>query len=282
VRIPNVTGLVKVGKTFIMANRPEILFGASITATLAAVGLAAKGGYEARGIVEDERMKRVASPEPPFDTFLDYYQEFKEKAPEIPVKEKIQLTWLCYMPAAITTITAVGSTTGLHIVHVKDKKMMAQAGLAALEEVKNSAKQYEKDVKEAIEENAGVKTEEKIKNAIEEKQESRINRDPLYSVRDARTGRTFLSTESRIQASINEVNHLLNNHKDVSVNDFYVWAGMPEVEGGDEIGWSGTFVSLTWGDDHDEDGTPVREYSFSPRPKEGFDDARAPGSRPGA
>jgi hypothetical protein len=282
VKIPNVTGLVKVGKTFIMANRPEILFGASVTATLASVVMAAKGGYEARGIIDNARMKGVASPEPPFDTYLEYKEEFEKKMPDLPLKEKIQLTWLCYMPAAVTTITAIGSTTGLHIVHVKDKKMMAQAGLAAIEEVKNSAKQYEKDVKEAIEENAGAKTKEKIENAIEEKQEASSSRDPLYYVRDARTGRAFRSTESRIQASINEVNHLLNNHKDVSVNDFYVWAGVPEVEGGDEMGWSGTFVTLTWEDEHEEDGTPVREFSFSPRPKEGFDDARAPGSRPGA
>lgn len=255
-KMPNVTGLVKVGKTFIQANRPEILFGGAIVATLTAVGLAAKGGYEAGQLVLEAEHPSTAL-----------------KIPENPLtsKEKIQLTWLCYMPAMVSTVAAVGSTTGLHIVHLKDKKMMAQAGLAALEEVKASAKQYEKDVKEAISENATPKAAEKIEDAIEEKKINRLADQTMYTVQDAHTGRAFYSSESRVQEAINQVNNLLNKPSDVDLNYFYIQCGVPEIDRGDEIGWSGQNVHLKWDDTHLEDGRPARKFTFQPRPRKGFD-----------
>lgn len=254
-KMPNVTGLMKVGKTFIQANRPEILFGAAITSTIVAVGLAAKGGYDARGIVEAEEKKREA-----------------EVAPPLTGKEKIQLTWLCYMPAMVSTVASLGSTTGLHIVHVKEKKLLAQAALAAIEEVKISAIEYEKDVKEAIKENATPKTAEKIEDAIEEKVVTRSIADgTLYTVQDAFTGRPFYSTESRIQQAVNEVNNLLNKPGDVDLNYFYIQAGVPEIDRGDEIGWSGQNVHLKWEDTHLEDGRPARKFIFQPQPRKGYD-----------
>ncbi len=258
-KIPNITGLVKVGKTFVQANRPEILFGASITATIASVILAAKGGYEARGIVEAEKYQR----------FMD--SENGDPG-EFTVKEKIQLTWLCYMPAAVGTIGALGSTTGLHIVHVKEKKMLAASALAAIEEVKLSAKAYADDVKVAIEENTTPKTADKIEGAIEEKVVTRLIGDgSLYMVQDAYTGRPFYATESKIQSAINDVNELLNHNKDVDLNYFYIQAGVPEIDRGDEYGWSGKNVSIKWTDVHLEDGRPARQFTFNPQPRKGFD-----------
>jgi hypothetical protein len=267
VKIPNITGLAKVGKTFIQANRPEILFGASITATIASVILAAKGGYEARGLVDEEIRRRDAA---------------NEQEPALTSKEKIQLTWLCYMPAAITTVTALGSTAGLHLVHVKDKKALVQTGLAALEEVKTSAKEFEK-------ESLGVlSTEEKDRILTDRQKEVPIldeqgreaahvqNSDhvitAMYLVRDSHTGRDFWANENKIQAAVNEVNNLAVSRGDVDLNTFYVWAGVPEIKNGDEVGWAGgDFVTLKWQDGHREDGTPLREFTFQPPPAKGYD-----------
>lgn len=264
-KVPNIKGLVTVGRTFVQANRPEILFGASVTATLASVVLAFKGGYDARGIIDEEKVRREED---------DSYT-----TSDLTTKEKVQLTWLCTMPAAVTTIGALGSTTGLHISHIKDKKQMAAAALSAIEEVKKSAKEYVEDLQDAVEESTTPKQAEKIESAFQEK---RSMRDPLYYVRDARTGRRFLSTESRIQAAVNEVNQMLSNNKDVELNTFYVWADVPEIEEGQLVGWNaGEFVTLYWDDVHDVDGTPIREFTFSPRAHEGFDSSmpRGKGSR---
>lgn len=272
-KIPNVTGLMKVGKTFIMANRPEILFGASVVGTLVAVGAAAKGGYEARGIVEKERADRAF--EKMNNEWPQTYLEFSEKMdaePKLTSKEQIQLTWLCYMPAMVSTVAAVGSTTGLHIVHVKEKKLLAQAALAAIEEVKISANEYAEDVKEAAKETLTPKKQEELDNAIEEKQIQRGLADPThYVVVDAYTGRPFYSTENRIQQAVNAVNELLNKPSDVDLNYFYIQAGVPEIDRGDEYGWSGQNLQVYWTDSHLEDGRPARAFKFHPQPRKGYD-----------
>lgn len=263
-KIPNITGLVKVGKTFIQANRPEILFGASVIGTLATGFFAAKGGYEAGQKVLQAEFSD-----------LDLTSE-EGKATPLTSKEKIQLTWLCYMPAAIACVGAVGSTTGLHIVHVKDKKMMAQTALAALEEVKTSAKEYAKDVEDAIKENATPKTAEKIENDIEDRQAIRAASsddvvEDLYLVRDGLTGRDIWSNQHRIESAIIEVNNVLNGSGDVELNHFYRHAGFNNIPDGFNQGWSGSHVSLEWKETKRDDGRPVREFFFLPVPEKGYD-----------
>lgn len=279
-KLPNIAGIVGVVKTFTMANRPEILLGTSLTATVGAIVLAAKGGWDARGIVDDERMSRVASPEPPFDTFLEYKEEFEKDAPEITVKEKIQLTWLCYMPATIAGATALGSTGGLHLVHVKEKKALVTAGLAALEEVKKEALQFEKD-------NLGVVSNDEKQKILEERaqntpigeegnshvQSSDDYVEEMYLVRDGRTGRDIWSNQHRIEDALIEVNSVLNGSGNVELNYFYTKAGFNSVPDGLNCGWSGALVDVQWEETKRDDGRPVRVFTFRPTPSPGYDDA---------
>jgi hypothetical protein len=273
IKLPNINGIVKVGKNFIMAHRPELLLGAAITSTLGSTILAAKGGYEARGIIDAERMKRVASPEPPFDTFLEYHEEFIAKAEPIPVKEKIQLTWLCYMPAAITTTTSLASISGLHLVHVKEKKALATAALAAIEEVKEEGKRYLK------EETVGSMTTEEKEKILDERAKSgesavvKYNDGEIeerYLVRDGRTGRDIYSNQRRIEEAILTVNNYIARHGDCDINSFYENAGFDTTLDGEDWGWSGTWVDLVWDTTVRDDGRPVRRFVFRAAPKEGY------------
>lgn len=263
-KIPNITGLMKVGKTFIMANRPEILFGASITATLASVILAAKGGYEARGIVIRQESIRANN--------VTGDGEIRP-LPLLTAKEKFQLTWLCYMPAMATTVTAIGSTTGLHLVHVKEKKMLAQAALAAIEEIKTSAKEFEKESLGVLsnEEKDKVLTEREKEDGVAHIQDSDHQIEELYLVRDGRSGRDIWSNQHRIEEALNSVNVMLNRQGDCELNTFYGAAGFellfPE---GDDWGWSGDLIELAWKTDTRDDGRPVRRFDFRKAPQQGF------------
>jgi hypothetical protein len=256
IKIPNLSGLMTIGKGFIMAHRPEMLFGASVTATLGAVALAAKGGYDAG--VKVERTENTEG------RILD-------------TKEKIQLTWLCYMPAAITTVTAIGSTTGLHIVHVKEKKALAQAALAAIDEVKQQAKEFER-------ENLGILSEEEKQDVLDKRsdedgraiiQNSDGEIEELYLVRDAKTGRDIWSNERRIEDAVIEVNRAINKNGDAELDFFYTHAGFNDIPDGNMMGWSGEPIGLKWTTDTRDDGRPVRVFAFQPEPKKGFDDTHA-------
>lgn len=259
IKIPNIKGLAKAGKLVVAAHRPEILFGTSIVTTVSAVVAAAVGGYKS-----GQQVLKAEHPSYDWDEGTDV---------KLDVKEKIQLTWLNYLPAAGLTAGALGSTTGLHIVHVKEKKAIAAAALMAVEEVREQAQDYINDIAKAVDdkvEDPDLKKE--INKATAENYHARmVDADQLYLVKDEYTGRTFYSTENKIQNALNEVNGLLNT-RDVELNSFYVWAGVPEIQDGDEFGWNNRdFVTVAWEDAHLEDGRPVRAFTFRPRPKKGYE-----------
>ena len=181
IKLPNIKGLVTVGKAAVAAHRPEILFGTSIVTTISAVVMAGVGGYKS-----GQQVMRKEYP----------ILEGAEKT-ELDVKEKIQLTWLNYLPAAGLTGAALGSTTGLHLVHVKEKKAMAAAALMAIEEVKEQSKAYVDDVMDAVEKNTDAKTLDQIEKDVVDPdgdgvitvQNTDHEVEELYLVRDGKTGR---------------------------------------------------------------------------------------------
>lgn len=254
-KLPNLKGLAVLGKAAIAAHRPEILFGTSIVTTLSAVVMAARGGYKS-GLQISEHAVGV-----PIDTA------------SVPVKEKIQLTWMNYLPAAGLTAGALGSTTGLHIVHIKEKKALAAAALMAIDEIRTQADEYKDEVLQIVADNSKTdeEKEEAVREAAEKVRAPMVDADQLYLVKDELTGRTFYSTENKIQNAVNEVNSLLNT-RDVELNTFYLWAGVPEIQDGDEVGWNTQdFITVKWEDTHLSDGRPARAFTFRPKPKKGYE-----------
>lgn len=271
-KLPNVKGLVLIGKGFVMAHRPEMLFGASVASTLGAVVLAAKGGYEARGLVEEAQHPSV---------------DFTKPEVELSLKEKAQLTWLCYSAAGVATITSLGSTTGLHLVHVKEKKALAQAALAAIEEVKTEAQSYIDRVIEAVDGEVDEETKEKIReNLVDPEKDGTTkvigNTDgevlELFLVRDPITGRDIWSNKARIEEGIVEVGNIINGSGEASLNNFYEQAGYGRIDQGELLGWSGVLPSISWVDLNGmpitgvrDDGRPYRGFRFQPDPEKDYD-----------
>lgn len=253
--------LVGLGKTFVIAYRPELLLGASLTATAATGVLAAKGGYEARGIVAEAEVK---------------------EGRQLTVKEKANLTWHCYWPAAAASLTAMGTTTALHIVHVKEKKALAAAALMAIDEVKQ-------DAQEQIEKLTGPLTPEQQQKAIEDKDKKKTGEvkvqntdgevEELFLVRDPETHRDIWSNRARIEEAIAETAAMVNGSDCASVNNFFEKAGYGRTRRGEELGWSGSLPSVSWVDENGlpiagvrDDGRPYRGFRFLPTPTQGYDD----------
>ena len=250
--IPNLSklnGLVAVGKTFLSTHRPEILLGTSLATTIGAVVAAARGGYKSGRVIQEIEMNEQR---------------------DVEVKEMIQLTWPNYLPAAGFTVGALGSTTALHLVHVKEKKALATAALAAVDEVKREFKKYEeeetagvvsRDEKQAILEGRATNT------PIGEDKSSHVQYsdgivEEMYLVRDKKSGRDIWSNEARIQEAVNNVNKWIAKNGDCELNTFYSAAGFEQLPDGDDWGWSGDFCELTW-----------ERYKAVP-PGRGFDSSR--------
>ena len=272
IKLPNIVGLVQVGKTLLSAHRPEILYGAACASTLASVGLAAVGGYKSGQDV----MRAEYSD-------LDLVSPDGKTTP-LSTREKALLTWKNYIPAAVGTIGAVGSTTGLHVVHIQEKKAMATAALVALEEAKKSAKDYIEDYKASVEENVKIseKKSEDIEAALKEKQADRNGgilrvedsdgvTEDVYLIRDEYSGRDFWSNKNRVDEGVNEFNNQMNGTGHGSLNDFYENVGLQKIPSGNDVGWQNWFMEIVWSASVRDDGRPIRVMAFRAAPDKGFD-----------
>lgn len=257
-KLPNLSklsGIVAVGKTFLSTHRPEILLGTSLATTAGAVIASAVGGYKSGQQIMVHENPELA--------------DILQRKSATPVKEKIQLTWVNYLPAAGLTAGALGSTTALHMVHVKEKKALVTAGLAAIDEVKKEIVKMDQE-----------ETDKLLEGRADENGVARIEHsdgivEELYLVRDLKSGRDIWSNESRIQEAVNNVNKWIAKNGDCELNTFYSAAGFEQLPDGDDWGWSGEFCELQWDLTVKDDGRPIRRFKFRTEPKEGHSRANA-------
>lgn len=271
--IPNIAGLVSVGKAFVTANRPELLLGMSLTGTLLSVVSAARGGYKSGQQVADAELGRSLEGMSP-TSLADLEANLLKPENQLTSREKLNLTWINYLPAAAGTLGSMTATTGLHLVHVREKRMIAAACLMAIDEVKKEAGAYKKELSnlgfamsdepealEAAADEDGVARHVDGEGVVEE----------LYLVRDARTQRDIWSNKRRIDDAVNEVNAMLAAEGECSLNHFYSYAGLNDVPDGLDYGWAGgTKLALKWDTSIRDDGRPVRAFTFRPAPKTGL------------
>lgn len=258
----SVGGVVSIGKAFVAANRPEILFGTSIVSTLGAVVMAARGGYKSGYTVAEEDVKRQVGGEDKLDR-----------------KEIAKLTWINYLPAAGATLGAVGSTTGLHLVHVQEKKQLAAAALIAIDQVRKEGEELRDDITKSL----GVSATEEQKDLDKAAKKAGItmgvNRsgelEEMFLVRDKKTGRDIFSNRLRIEDACNLVNRQLSAGEAVDLNTFYGYAGFESIPEGDDLGWNPKIgnVEIGWIKESDirDDGRPSRPFRLVPEPEDNYD-----------
>lgn len=264
-KLPNVVGLMKVGKAFVQTNRPEMLLGASVVASVGSTIMAAIGGYRSG--------KHVAALE-------------VAKGEPLTKAEIVTETWQNYVPAAGLCVGAVAGTVGLHAVHVKEKKALVATALAAVEEVREEAKAYIDELNESVEDHTTAKTRDKIREAVLEKSADRnggVARifssdgvvEELYLCRDARTGRDAWLNRLRVEEAMVEINDELAHDGEASLNTFYSHVGLNDIPDGDDYGWrGGDKVTLHWSSALKDDGRSASVFTFNPPPGRGYDKSR--------
>lgn len=268
----NISSYVKTAKSVITANSPVLLLGTTIAGVVTTGVLSAKAGYKARGIVEDERMRRVASPEPPFDTFLEYKEEFEANVPPLTIQEVAQLTWLCYATAGISGAGTIAAAVGTHTVHTKRANAMAAVYAVTSNKLD--------DMSEKAQEMLGPKKTQQLNNDVAQRQIDRgesVENSEVIMVDDGNelcydefSGRYFISSLPRIEAAINSVNRKIIDEGDASLNDYYEYVGLPSIDIGYSFGWSGPKIDGRFGAVTAADGRPAISVGFYQNPKDGL------------
>lgn len=265
----NLSSAVRTAQNVITANSPVLLVGTAIAGVGTTAVLAARGGYKARGIIDNERMRRVASPEPPFDTFLDYKEAYEDQAPTLTNQEKFQLTWLCYAVPAVTGASTIASIVGVHTIHTK--RHAAMAGLYAVTSGKLD------DYREKAEELLGPKKTQQLDNDVAQ---GAVDRDPIIDHEviitgdgtelcyDEWSGRYFTGSIPIIEKAFAELNIQLVESGDASLNELYDNLGLKPIPMGEDFGWSGERVEPKFGSVMTPDGRPAVSVWFRQTPKE--------------
>lgn len=164
----------------------------------------------------------------------------EEKNGEVTVFETIRVTAPVYIPTVVTGVATVACIFGANVLN-KRKQASLVSAYALLD---NAFKEYKKKVDELYGEGANYRINEEMAKDKYEEMKIEVEKELFY---DSFSGQYFESTSDAILNAAYKANKQLAVESYLCLNELYDMMGVPEVEGGDEIGWSiFAMVETTW------------------------------------
>lgn len=255
----NISSYVKTAKNVITANSPVLLVGTAVVGTITTAVLAARAGYKARGIIDEERARRdlLEGPTEP-----------------ITPQDHVRLTWLCYAAPGVTALSTCLAVVGVHTIHTKRANAMAAAYVIASNKMETMSEKAEELLgpKKTQELNDAVGQDMAEGNPIGPTNEVILTGDGKELWQEGVTGRWFMSNLASVEAAINEINRQLIDDGEVPVNDFFSHIGLPPVTWLNTFGWSRgdsntPKISARFSAVRTDDGKPANSVWFHDVPK---------------
>lgn len=200
-------------------NSPAILTGIGVTGTLLTAYLAGRATVQATKIVEFHELKEGPA---------EGWQK---------VRERVQLTWKLYIPAAASATTTIAAIISAN--QVSSRRAAAVA--AAYTTIDRAFSEYREKMVETI----GKNKEERARAEIAQE---RVNENPPVNVIvtgrgetlcfEAYTGRSFYSDMEALRKAQNDLNAQIINQGFASLTDFYDMIGLKKTAHSDEFGWT--------------------------------------------
>jgi hypothetical protein len=172
---------------------------------------------------------------------------------------------------AVTGASTIASVVGVHTIH--NKRHAALAGLYAVTSDKLD------DYREKAEELLGPKKTQQFNNELAQKE---VDRNPIDNHEvlitgngnelcyDEWSGRYFMGSFSVIDKAIDQINLQLVESGDATLNDFYDYVGLPPIQAGTDVGWSGKKIEWRPGSVLTSDERSAISVSFRDAPKQGL------------
>lgn len=227
----NVSKMLKTVKKATKKHAPKVLLALGIGLGGYAAYRAVKATPEALDILDEELNKRR-----PGSAVIPI-----QKIPEqFKLKDKVALTWRCYVPAVAAGAASVGCLVGAGI--IDNKRISALTAAVSMSETAL------RDYMNAAAKTVGEKKEREIHDALAKDklerssfQEKRViptgNGETLCY--DALSDRYFRSSVEAIRRAMNDVNkRIINGEDSATLNDLYFAMGLDTIGLGDNIGWN--------------------------------------------
>ncbi len=207
-------------------NSPTILTTIGVVGTITTAYLAGKASFEAADII---RLKEATEDERPGVQVYD---------PREVLRERVQLVWKLYIPAASTGLATIACIIGANQVGAR-----RAAGLAAAYSItEKTFDEYKKKVVEKL----GERKEEQVRDEImrDRVTQSHTPDMEIYGAEigelcyDKFSDRHFRSTVEGIRAAENSFNYALIHDGYASLAEFYRILDLPAPTYSEAIGWN--------------------------------------------
>ena len=220
----------KVG-IFLKNNKTSILTVASVAGVFGTAVLTARGQMKADEILSDYYAVEILP-----DAVEEEDPEEKEWVP-IPFKERMKLTWKCYIPSGIAGLLTIASIVGSQ--YISNKQIAALSASVAMlvanrDQLEDAVRRkYGEDALNELKQSLKLRTPSKeyIQIYAEETGKGKLLCYEGYS------GRWFRSEEDEVVRVINEFSERYKNGENLSLNDLYNMLGISESHFGWIYGW---------------------------------------------
>lgn len=223
-------------------NSPVILTAIGVAGTLTTAYLAGQASFKAARIIEEQQ---------------------KDVVWDLSSREKIELTWQLYIPAAGSAVTTIACIIAAN--HIGHRRAVAMAAAYAISE--RAFDEYRNKIVEKI----GEKREQAARDEIAQDRVARtemgsrevviVSGDVLCY--DAFSGRYFTSNMERLRQAQNEINHQVLNDYHASLTEFYQLIGLSPTSLSEEVGWnSDRLLELKFSTVLAGDGRPAISFDF--------------------
>jgi hypothetical protein len=215
--------IVKQIGTFLSKHSTTILTAGACGGVLTTAVLTGKGSIEADRIITGAELEN---------------EDVGSELTDLTWRDKIKLTWQCYIPAVISGALTIGAIIGSN--RISAQKTAAIAALYGISE--KALKEYKEKAAEIL----GEKKATAIQDEIVKDHVAAIPFDDRYIIDtgngktlcvDYFNGRPFYSDMEAIRKAVNDFNKQLLYEDSLSLNEFYYLMGLPPIPLGDKCGW---------------------------------------------
>lgn len=209
-------------KKFIAKNCTHILTGFGVAGIFGTAILTGYGAIKAKEIIDEHCQEIHADDEQPYIVYND-----------IPFKEKVKLTWKCFIPAAAVGAVTIASFMGGHVIDTKRLQDMTNAYILS----KDAFARYREEVTNWV----GEEHEAQIDDRSKEKCKDEPSFTPKKTITffDPITRQTFKATPQDIIFAEGNINKMFQNNQCCSYWYFLKCLGVkvPAITRKEKLGW---------------------------------------------
>jgi hypothetical protein len=251
----NIGAFFRTAQKAAIDNAPAILTGIAVVGTISSIAFTGKATFKAADVIAKKQAELDA----------------EEESHPLTGREKVELTWRYYVPAAGTAVLTIACIIGANRISTTRAAALASAYTA----VQKGFKEYQNKVVEQI----GKNKEQKVRDSIAQ---DRIDKKPPSAevtivgtgsvlCMDAYSGRYFNGDMEALRSAENDINYQIIHQDYASLSDLYSLIGLESTSESDNLGWNtDTKFEIEYSTALAPDGRPCISIDFRTIPIHGF------------